>query len=424
MSAGARGRAIAMCVALAFAAGVTPDAKADEISELKAAVQALQRRVEELEGHAKATEVTNDRQTDQIAQARASVPAWVPNYVFKGDLRYRNETIDQEFVPQRNRDRIRVRVGLTARISDTLRTEFQLASSEGNDPRSSNVTLTNLNSRKNVNLDLAYVEWAPGADWRLTAGKMRQPWVRPGQSVLIDGDINPEGLASNWAHGDFFADAFYNILEEHAADNDSALFGGQVGWRPVVGASRLTLGAGYYDYVNVQGRNPFFGGPNGNTVVTGAANCKAGITTCLAYDYDVAQLFAEWSLPLGGRPLALYADGMRNLEAGNGLDTAWSAGFTWGRAGDAHTWEIGYAYQVVGKDAVFGQLVDSDFGNGNTDSRGNVVRLGYAPAKNWVINAWYHFGQTNIDAPAMVAGVGQVYDRGYERLQVDLNFKY
>jgi hypothetical protein len=414
----------AIASAVVLAAGAPRALRADELSELRAAVIALQKRVEELESRSTAVDATNDRQTDQIVVTKRSVPAWVPSYDFGGDLRYRNETIDQEFLPQNNRGRIRVRFGVTAEISDTLRTEFQLATSEGNDPRSANVTLTGLNSRKSIDLDLAYVEWQPLSDWRLTAGKMRGPWLRPGQSLLIDGDVNPEGLAASFVHGDFFADGFYNILEERAADQGSALIGGQVGWRPVAGESRFTLGAGYYNFTNVQGRDPFYNGPNGNTVTSAAGSCKGSISTCLVYDYDILQVFGEWSVPVAGRPLALYGDGMQNTEAGNGLATAWSAGVMYGRASDPRTWEIGYQYQLIEKDAVFGQLVDSDFGAGNTDARGSVIRLGYAPARNWVINAWYHFGQTNLDDAASVPGVGQVYDRDYERLKIDLNFRH
>ena len=96
----------------------------------------------------------------------------------------------------------------------------------------------------------------------------------------------------------------------------------------------------------------------------------------------------------------------------------------YGRASDPRSWEIGYFYQLLEKDALFGQFIDSDFGAGNTDARGSVVKLGYAPARNWTINAWYHFGETNIDSSANISGVGQVFDRDYERLQLDMNFRF
>ncbi len=100
------------------------------------------------------------------------------------------------------------------------------------------------------------------------------------------------------------------------------------------------------------------------------------------------------------------------------------AGLSWGRASDPRTWEVGYFYQVVEKDALFAQFIDSDFGAGNTDARGGVIKAAYAPARNWVINATYMINDTNVDVPTTVAGVGSVNSRGYNRLQLDLNFRY
>ena len=203
--------------------------------------------------------------------------------------------------------------------------------------------------------------------------------------------------------------------------------GGQVGWRPVIGSSsRLTLGASFFALNSVQGRNTFFtlpSGANGNTTTSVVANCL-GATPCLVNDYDLAEAFAEWSMPLAGRPLALYADYVRNVAADNDLDTAYSVGALYGRASDPRTWEIGYFYQMVEKDALFGQYIDSDWGGGNTDAEGSVIRVAYAFAKNWTFNGWYHFAKTNMDVPVNVSGVGNVTDRDYQRLQLDLNFRY
>lgn len=403
--------------------GSTAHAAADEVAELRAAVAAMKERIAQLETQAKAVEETNDRQADQIAVVRSNVGSWVPNFTFKGDFRYRNETIDQQYLPERNRDRIRVRAGFVARVNDTVRTEFALATSEGNDPRSSNQTLTGENTRKNVFIDLAYVEWQALPQLKLTAGKMKYPWLRPGSSVLFDGDVNIEGVAVNWSRGGLFASAFYNHLEERGAAGESSMGGGQLGWRSALGTGQLTLAAGLFDFNSVRRRNPFFNASsNGNTTTT--IGCIGGAASCLAYDYNLLEGMAEYTRPVAGRPLALFADYITNDAAGNGLDTALSAGFSWGRAADPHTWEVGYYYQRAEKDAVFGQFIDSDLGGGNTDYGGHVIRAGYAIAKNWTANLTWHVGQTNRDAPATVPGIGAVSDRDYKRLQLDLNFKY
>lgn len=415
-------RALGVAAAVAAVLAASP-ATADEVSELKAAVQALQKRLDTLEAQAKSNEETNDRQTDQIAQAKTSVPAWVPNFALKGDLRYRNENIDAEYAVGRNRDRIRVRAGFVAKVNDTITSELQLASAEGGDPRSSNQTLTGENTRKSIYIDLAYAEWKPHADWKLTAGKMKYPWARPGQSILFDGDINPEGLAVNFNHGPFFASSFFTNLEERSATGESTLFGGQVGWKHAIGTASLTLGASLFDFNSVQHRNPFFGGSsNGNTTTT--VGCFPGQSPCLLNDYNLVEGFAEYSVPVAGRPLSLYADYIRNDAAVNSMDTAYSAGIQYGRASNPRTWEIGYFYQKVEKDSLNAQFVDSDFAGGNSDGKGGTFKAAYAFARNWTLNLTYFMNKTNIDVPVNVAGVGSVLDRDYKRLQVDMNFKY
>jgi Putative porin len=419
---------VAAAVAFAIAAaGGAGTAAADEVSELKAAVAALQQRLDQLESKTKEAVETNDRQTDLIAKTRTGLGDWVGRTTWTGDFRYRNENIEQEFTAKdRNRDRIRARFGFTSKANDTLSATVQLSTAEGNDPRSPNQTLTGENTRKALNLELAYAEWKPNADWKVTAGKMRYPWVRPGQSILFDGDVNPEGLAVNWAQGSFFASAFYNLLEERAAAGESTLAGGQAGWRwNISSLSRLTLGASYFDFTGVQGKNPFYNAiANGNTTTTSAAVCSTGFSPCLLSDFTELEGFAEFTTTVGKLPLAIYADYINNTDAATPYDTAYSAGVMLGRAVNPGTWEIGYVFQHVEKDAVYGQFVDSDYGGGNTDAEGSIFKLGYAFARNWAINLTYFMNDTNIDVPVTIAGVGAVTDRSYKRLQVDLNVKY
>ena len=146
--------AISTCM---LAATALPVFAADDTAALKAQVDALQKRIDQLEEG-------NDKQSDQIAQVKSSVPSWVPNFTLNGDFRYRNETIDQEYVRKdRNRDRFRLRFGVVAKVNDTIKVGMQLASAEpgattadGADPRSSNQSLAKVNSRKPVFIDLAY----------------------------------------------------------------------------------------------------------------------------------------------------------------------------------------------------------------------------------------------------------------------------
>lgn len=356
------------------------------------------------------------------AGQESQLPAWVRNISVKGDFRYRNETIEQQYVDRRNRDRLRVRAAIAARVNDTVRVDIGLATSENNDPRSSNVTLGRSNSRKDLFLDQASVEWQPRSWVTLTGGKMKYPWRRAGESVLFDGDVNPEGLAVRFGHDDFFASLFHHFIAERSNDSESTLVGAQGGWQPRLGEARLTLAAGYFDFRRVRGRDPFHeGNPFGNSITS--VGCHGGLTACLAQDFDLVEAFAEWNLPVAGQPLALFADLITNQAAQNGEDTAWSAGVGYGRADGAGTWKISYIYQRVEKDAVFAQLLDSDIGAGNTDHRAHVLRVGYGIARNWNVEATWHHAKTELFAPAVVNGT-PVRGRRYQRLQLDLNFRF
>ena len=142
-----------------------------------------------------------DRPADNLARTAANVGGWVGRWQWKGDFRYRNETISQQFTARdRNRDRIRVHAGFLARVDETMRVEVLATTTENGDAHSSNLTLSDANSRKSLDLNTAYFEWGPNAVWRLTRGKMRYPWVRT-SSLFYDNDINPEGVAVNWQQG-------------------------------------------------------------------------------------------------------------------------------------------------------------------------------------------------------------------------------
>jgi hypothetical protein len=425
----------AVALVLACAASGA-QAQSAEIAELKAQLAALQARVEQLEKQQQAQQESQDRTTDVLAQTRSSIGDWVGRFQWKGDLRYRNETIDQEFAArERNRDRIRLRAGFVARVNDKLRTEVMMATTENGDARSSNQTLTNANSRKSLDLDMAYAEWQPNEQWKATFGKMRYPWHTT-PSFFFDKDVNPEGVGISWQQGavGLFANAFYTHLAERSAQADSNMAGAQIGWRgDFTDTTRLTLAAGYFDHNAVQGYNTVQDGNVAGSTFSAFGNststmCRRGITACIANDFNIIELSAELTTRLAGRPLSLFTDYARNTEADfgetPGLDTAWAAGFTWGRVSGARTWEIGYIHQVTEKDALFGQWIDSDFAAGLTDGKGGAIRVGYGFGRNFRINGTYYLTKTNVDVPATLPEVGAVTERDYKRFQLDLNMSF
>ncbi len=430
-----------IAVSLSLVAGsAQAQVSTDELAALRAQLAALQERLAALEAAQQSQasqleEVTTanadqqesiDQGADNLARAlgESASSGWLARWQWRGDFRYRNENIDSEAAVARNRDRIRGRFGALARVNETVRVEWQLTTGENGDARSSNATLSDANSRKSVFIDLAYAEWKPNEQWRLSAGKMKYPWNRV-SSFFYDGDVNPEGLAANWQQGPtgWFASSFVTRLAERSAIVDSDMVGAQLGFRDVTGSgARYLFALGYFDHRAVEGyaitQSGSAGGFFGNTTKT--TGCRSAVSgACLANDYDVLEAQAEWQTRLADRPLSLFANYAFNTAANGSdpLDTAYSLGFTYGRASSSlpGSWEFGALYQLIEKDAMFGQWIDSDFAAGSTDGSGYALRGGYQLNPNVRLSVNYMINELQVDTSA---------GKGYDRLQLDLNWSF
>jgi cell division protein FtsB len=419
-----------------------------ENESLKAQGEQLQAQGEYLQAETRGLRKESATASTTIGNLRGA--EWASRVAVTGDLRYRYEMISDETVnalgvqtaADRYRDRIRARLNVTARPTDAITLGLGFATTENGDPRSSNQTLTGVFSRKSLDLDLGYFDWKYASWGNLIGGKMRQPFFKPGQSLFWDNDVNPEGLALTFNRGIWFGSAYnYWISEVSGAETaltaDAHLTGAQIGARLPIGSSTLALAAHYYDLSAGQGRRAVFyncanpaaavNGTNTAVVVNlGNNNCANGNTVIggngvgvLANDFQVAELAAEFNTTLGALPFQVWGIAAQNRDPDD-LDTAWAAGFRFGAASNYRTWEFGALYQSVEKDALFAQLIDSDFGGGVSDTEGWVVRAGYAPVRNWVINATYFLNKLNVDVPNAVAAT----EVDYDRLQLDFNVKF
>lgn len=421
--------------------------RADEIRQIRDQLQSLIERVDRLEEENDSLKAENERLKAQDEYLRAETRGlrkesavhaaeaskmkgsdWASRVTLKGDLRYRHEQISDETLnssgvqstADRSRHRVRARINAEVNATDSIRLGIGLSTTEGGDPRSANATLSGMFSRKSLDLDLAYFDWK-FADWgSLIGGKMKQPFFKPGQSLFWDSDLNPEGLAVSFSRGIYFGTAYnYWVNEvsgpESASTSDTMLHGLQVGAQLPVGASTLTLAAHYFDLSAAEGRAPFYNNNAfGNTTIT----LPSG-STVLANDYRVINVSAQLGANIGELPIQVWADVAQNQDADD-LGMAWAAGVMFGKASDYRTWELGAAYQVLEKDALFAQFIDADFGGGVSDNEGFVLRAAYAPVKNWLLNATYFMTERNADVANAVGQVGVDYDRW----QVDFTVKF
>jgi hypothetical protein len=111
-----------------------------------------------------------------------------------GDVRIRFESYNQDGVPDRNRARIRVRLGIDGKLNEDFMGGIAIATGSQGDPTTTNETLTNAFDRKTIALDRGYITYNPVAHkWlSLTGGKFAFTWQRT--STTFDPDLNPEGF--------------------------------------------------------------------------------------------------------------------------------------------------------------------------------------------------------------------------------------
>ena len=414
-----------------------------ENQQLKTQGETLQAQSDYLKAETKGLRKENAQQSADADKVKGT--DWASKVTVTGDLRYRYEAISDDTllaalpagVPaaDRYRDRIRARLAVTAKATDNITLGLGLMSAEGGDPRSGNQSLTGVFNKKPIEIDLAYFDWKFASWGDLIGGKMKLPFVKGAQNLFWDNDITPEGVAFTFSRGIWFGSAYNFWLQEvNGAENtltsDPMMEGAQIGVKLPISSSTLTLAAHYYDLSSAQGRvppaAPFFNGSANNNTTTGT-----GPTLALLNDYEVFDVMAQLDTTLGSLPFQLWVEAAQNQSPSgfvdspantiaNDQDTAISAGFLLGRASNPKTWEFGAMYQKIEKDALFAQLIDSDFAGGFSDNEGYVVRAGFAPVRNWVLNATYFINQRNVERQN---AFGQT-EVDYNRLQLDFNVKF
>jgi hypothetical protein len=343
---------------------------------------------------------------------------WWEDVKIKGDLRYRHEMIDEhpENVDSnaRNRQRIRARIGIESRVNDNVETGIQLATGS-DDPVSTNQTLDNGFSTKNLMLDLAYLSITPAKidGLKITGGKFNNPFFKPGKSELLwDSDLNPEGGVVNYTR-DFEQLTATLIgaglwIEERSSEVNSWMGAvqGVLGMHFDNKKTDLALGGAFFNYSNSKGFEPFFDGdPMGNTVDSNGD---------YANDYELIEAYAEVVHEVKEIPVTIMGDLVTN-SAADSLGTGWLVGFRIGEAKKPGTWHLRYNYREVQKDAVVGTFTDSDFRGGGTDAQGHEMGGTYQIAENLSLSMTYFINTIGLEEPVKT---------DFRRLQIDLQAKF
>ena len=302
-----------------------------------------------------------------------------------GDLRLRHESIRRQPGEDDERQRYRARFGITLDASEAIELGVRLASGDGS-PVSTNLDFGESVGFDNIRIDRAYVAWSASDAVDLIGGKMKNPLYRAGDNALIwDSDLNPEGFAAKVESGIFSGRVGAFILDERDNGVESWLYAAQAGAKfGLSESSTFTAGIGWFDYTDMAGNSSLFGDNTKGNSVDAAGN--------YLYDYDIIEVSAQYDAAVAGWPVTVFAEWAQNVRARN-ADTARSAGINIGKAEEAGTMAFSWAWRHTEADALVGIITDSDFADGNTDSRGHMLEGTYLVTEHVGVGATLIFSQ-------------------------------
>ncbi|MDD5408742.1 MAG: putative porin [Candidatus Omnitrophica bacterium] len=355
---------------------------------------------------------TQEQVKKEIATGKsASLPAWVQNMKLKGDLRLRyqnkHDKAANNYQQDTNIGRIRLRLGLEAKINDKLMAGIGIATGSG-DPRSTNITFGSYNTKKSIVLDYGYAKYSPFPWLNLVGGKMLLGDALWEPTDLIwDTDITPEGAMLQFntklgSNANLFLNTGALIVDaDSSSDNDAPMaYLIQPGVSYKLSDSLSLKGAvSLQSFSNVKNHvsSTYSGASN-------TGNTTAG-TSSYAYDYQMINPALEIGFKEPFKAIGFNVESLKLLgEYVNNLDVSkassgFSCGFKLGndkieKWGD---WQIKYIYAMLGRDAVLDVLPDSDRYGGKTGIRSHEVEFQFGLAKNTflgldVYRSWRTYG--------------------------------
>jgi hypothetical protein len=370
----------------------------------------------------------------------------------------------------RERLRLRARLGIIAKVNDSVVAGLRLATGSPTDRVSTNQTLGQGFNRYTFALDRAFVKLDP-VDWfSLSAGRIANPWFST--DMLFSDNLNFEGLAAGFKRPaqaaatvlPFATVGYFPVREATAARGKRSLIGAQIGaqweWSEL---TRLKFGLAQYTYQGFEGRvDPDYDPVSGAGRTYGQYEYEAGLRqrgntlflTNNAYDIQAGLTpdKARWGLAARFRPVAvtvaaefshfapvfvgLSGELVRNQaydrqEIGDRTGVFIDDGRVFGvnvrgtfgaqQVRNAGEWQFSLAYRWLGSDAVPDAFVDSDLGLGGTNIRGITAGLLYGVARDTQVGLRYLSGRT-ISSPTVQPLLKDRY--AVDSLQVDMNVRF
>lgn len=348
--------------------------------------------------------------------AVAADAAWTDTVKMKGDFRFRNELITDESISGSDseifRQRIRLRVGVYAEVNKEVSITSRIAtgSTGVGGITSANETLEGYSSKKDIILDLAYFEWNAADNLQVVGGKIPVPFQMVGGSDLYyDSDLTLEGMALQYNKGTdekgYKINLGYSWLDEVAStatpkNSDALLLGAQITAARKIGELGALFSVAHYAFTNLEGRVPI--AVKGNTL-DGAG---------YANDFYLMVYGVEITKNIKNKPVIFFAELVENTKASQ-EETATIYGVKFGDTKEKKDWSFSVDYRDIGADGVLGVYSDSDFADGETNSKGFRVAAYYKPGEKVVIGAAHIMSEFDIPSA-----------EGYTRSMLDFIFAW
>jgi len=373
---------------------------------------------------------------------------------------------------KRERFRLRARLGMLAKVSESWSGGIRLATGSATDRVSTNQTLGQDWNKYTLSVDRAYLKYDPVEWLTVSGGRIPNPWFST--DLVWDEDLNFEGVAATWkpvfdngAIRPFLTVGAFPLKEENPpASSGRWMHGVQAGTQwDLSSDTRMKVGLAWYGFKDFEGRVEsdssldLSGGPTGpaiapsygqyeygsklrqkgNTLFRTNAPSDSGTTSywglaskfrpvSLTASVDLAHfdpvhviLTADWvkNTAYDRNEIATRTQGRANLI--DGKDNGYQYKLTLGmpKLKDARDWQVSMAYRYLGSDAMVDAFTDSDFGGGGTNLKGYTLGLQYAVDRNAVIGLrWISADQIDSFAP----GTGLKYS--LDVLQADVNVRF
>ena len=339
---------------------------------------------------------------------------------------------------KRDRFRLRARLGMLAKISDTWSGGLRLATGSSTDRVSTNQSLGQDFNKYAFLVDRAYIKFDPTEWLTVTGGRIPSPWFST--DLVWDEDLSFEGVAATLKPGfanntvkPFLTVGAFPIKEENPpAASGRWLYGAQGGaqW-DIRSDTRFKVGLAWYDYRDFEGQVE---SPDSLDVLGGTFTPIAANYGQYEYSRNLRQkgntLFrtnalgdtgktSYWGLASKFRPMNLTAsldlaqfdpvhvvltgDWVKNtafdraeisrrtegrVDLTDGSDRGYQYKLTVGMptVKNPRDWQVSAAYRYLGSDAVVDAFTDSDFGLGGTNLKGYILGAQYGLDRNAVLN--------------------------------------